>query len=45
MSGQPCFIADVMLGTLAKWLRILGFDTLYFKNIDDSELIKIAKQE
>ncbi|HAK89264.1 MAG TPA: hypothetical protein DHV16_03120 [Nitrospiraceae bacterium] len=28
MSGQPCFIADVMLGTLAKWLRILGFDTL-----------------
>lgn len=45
MSGQPCFIADVMLGSLAKWLRILGFDTLYFKNIDDSELIKIAKQE
>ena len=23
------FIADRNLGTLAKWLRILGYDTLY----------------
>jgi uncharacterized protein with PIN domain len=23
------FIADVMLGRLAKWLRVLGYDTLY----------------
>ncbi len=23
------FVADVMLGKLAKWLRVLGFDTLY----------------
>lgn len=45
MADQPRFIADVMLGSLAKWLRILGFDTLYFRNIDDSELVKIAKQE
>ena len=45
MSDQPRFIADVMLGSLAKWLRILGFDTLYFKDIDDRELIKRAKQE
>ncbi|BCB95725.1 hypothetical protein JZK55_06470 [Dissulfurispira thermophila] len=34
-----------MLGSLSKWLRILGFDTLYFKNIDDNELIRIAKCE
>lgn len=35
-----------MLGTLAKWLRILGFDT-YFANseISDEELIDIAKKE
>ncbi|MCX8029967.1 MAG: Mut7-C RNAse domain-containing protein [Thermodesulfovibrionales bacterium] len=39
------FIADVMLGRLAKWLRILGFDTLYFKLIDDHELIRISKRE
>ncbi len=45
MTESPLFIADAMLGNLAKWLRILGFDTLYFKAIDDNELIKIAKQE
>jgi uncharacterized protein with PIN domain len=45
MSNLPRFISDVMLGSLAKWLRILGFDTLYFNNIDDNELIKTAKQQ
>ncbi len=45
MYQRPRFVADSMLGSLAKWLRILGFDTLYFKSIDDNELIKIAKQE
>ena len=23
------FVADIMLGKLAKWLRVLGFDTAY----------------
>lgn len=46
MTGEcPRFIVDAMLGSLSKWLRFLGFDTLYFKNIDDNELIRIAKQE
>lgn len=45
MTENPLFIADAMLGSLAKWLRILGFDTLYFKTIDDNELVKIARQE
>lgn len=45
METAPHFIADVMLGSLAKWLRILGFDTLYFRSIDDNELIRIAKQQ
>lgn len=39
------FIADVMLGSLARWLRILGYDTLYFRAIDDNELIKMARQQ
>lgn len=26
------FLADCMLGRLAKWLRILGYDTLYERN-------------
>jgi uncharacterized protein with PIN domain len=35
-----------MLGTLAKWLRIYGFDTFYAKSeIDDKKLIEIAKKE
>jgi len=35
-----------MLGTLAKWLRILGFDTYYANNeITDDELIHIANKE
>lgn len=36
------FIADEMLGRLAKWLRVLGYDTAYFRHVRDSELVKLA---
>ncbi len=39
------FLADAMLGKLAKWLRMLGYDTLYFADSDDDELIRIAIRE
>ena len=39
------FIADVMLGRLAKWLRILGYDTAYIRNIRDTELIRLSLAE
>jgi hypothetical protein len=40
------FILDVHLGKLAAYLRMLGFDTLYFKqNITDSELVGFAIKE
>ena len=39
------FIADAMLGRLARWLRFLGFDTLYCRNISDSMLIRAAKEQ
>ena len=40
------FLCDRMLGTLAKWLRIYGFDTFYANNeMDDDELLEIAKKE
>jgi len=40
------FLCDQMLGTLAKWLRIYGFDTFYANSkISDEELIEISKDE
>jgi uncharacterized protein len=34
-----------MLGTLAKWLRILGYDTLFDPDLDDRQLIRLARAE
>ena len=39
------FIADVMVGKLARWLRILGFDTKYSNQYEDDEVIRIAETE
>lgn len=37
------FLADVMLGSLARWLRIMGYDTYYDNGIDDPELVELAR--
>lgn len=34
-----------MLGTLAKWLRILGYDALYDPGLDDYQLMRLARAE
>ena len=39
------FVADCMLGKLAKWLKILGFDTAYFSKIEDENLLVFALNE
>lgn len=39
------FIADAMLGRLAKWLRLLGFDVLYYPVIEDREVIRISREQ
>ena len=39
------FVADAMLGRLAKWLRLMGFDVLYYPDIRDRELIRIAREQ
>jgi uncharacterized protein len=39
------FIADAMLGRLAKWLRILGYDTRYDPACDDAQLVRLARAE
>ena len=39
------FICDVMLGTLAKKLRMLGIDTSYHNNITEESLLAAALKE
>ncbi|MDI6698635.1 MAG: Mut7-C RNAse domain-containing protein [Candidatus Saccharicenans sp.] len=39
------FFADCMVGKLARWLRILGFDVSYYRRIDDEDLIELAARE
>jgi len=39
------FIVDGMLGRLAKWLRILGYDTAFSPNLDDDQLVRLARAE
>ena len=34
-----------MLGTLAKWLRILGYDTRFDPALDDHQLVRLARAE
>ena len=45
MNENVCFIVDTMLGTLAKWLRILGFDTLYEAGMDDDTILQLANED
>ena len=39
------FIADVMVGKLARWLRVLGFDVTYSNTLQDDEIMQIAAAE
>jgi uncharacterized protein with PIN domain len=38
-------LADAMLGRLAKWLRVLGYDTAYLPQLEDHELVRLARAE
>jgi len=42
---KPKFIVDINVGKLAKWLRVMGYDTLFIKDISDDNLIRIGLQE
>ena len=39
----PRFVADCMVGTLAKWLRAFGFDVVYHPFAEDRELTHAAR--
>ena len=42
---EPRFVADVHLGTLARYLRLLGFDTRYGNDLADAELAALTSRE
>ena len=39
------FLADAMLARLARWLRVLGFDTFFDANVHDHAIVRIAGSE
>jgi uncharacterized protein with PIN domain len=38
-------LADAMLGKLARWLRLLGYDTTYAADWDDATIVRLARAE
>ena len=45
MEDSSRYLCDHMLGTLARWLRLLGYDTAYPQALDDNELLELAESE
>lgn len=44
-TAPPRFVAEKMLGRLAKWLRILGYDTVYRSDMTREEALRISMEE
>jgi uncharacterized protein len=43
--NRPRFAVDEMLGTLARWLRIMGYDAVYEKDRTDDEIVDGANAQ
>ena len=43
--ARPKFIVDANVGKLARWLRMLGYDTMFVHDIDDGVLVDIGLKE
>ncbi len=43
--SDPRFLVDAMLGGLARWLRILGFDAAFDPTIPDENLVRRSLEE
>ncbi len=41
----PRFVVDTMLGRLARWLRAMGYDTLYPGQAEDRRLLQLSRAE
>ncbi len=44
-SMAPRFIVDHNVGKLARWLRMMGYDSLLFTGADDGIMVKTALQQ
>lgn len=42
---EPTFLLDGMLGRLARWLRILGYDAAFEPALGDAQLVRRARAE
>lgn len=42
---MPRFVCDAMLGSLARWLRLFGYDCLFLGPADDADLARLAEAE
>lgn len=42
---KPKFVADVHLGRLARYLRMMGLDVLYENNFNDDEIVQLSLKE
>jgi uncharacterized protein with PIN domain len=45
MAIELRFVVDVNVGRLAKWLRIMGYDTVFPRDVNDNDLVRIALRE
>jgi uncharacterized protein with PIN domain len=43
--NAPKFIVDCNVGKLTKWLRLMGYDSVFFKGTNDSHLVATALAE
>lgn len=41
----PPLLLDAMLGRLARWLRLMGYDAAYLADTDDIEVVRLAHAE
>ncbi|HOE52110.1 MAG TPA: Mut7-C RNAse domain-containing protein [Methanomassiliicoccales archaeon] len=37
--AEPRFLLDGMLGSLARWLRIMGYDAMYVRDASDADML------
>ena len=44
-ASAPPLIVDAMLGSLVRWLRLAGYDTEFWREGSDDELIAAAQQQ